>query len=455
MLDLIGWARTTSGDFTLTAVVSRFGGQYTVLAGDAWLPAPGDVFEDPNGLVDTVVGVNPLDPLEFFGVNEHVSWSTDFAIITRKASALPSSVNLLGPVTAFDDPTAGVTVLGLNAEYAIAAPFSATGRLSPTGWAYASIVEVSPATDLLEIASAMWFSPQGTKLVINVHADNRVVIKHNSGADIPQGLIFTLDGADITLGPGESAAFIRDTLGSNDRWRAERNSPTITPFSILGDACPYWNNVRLGRVMGTPPDITTLTNLADPTNANVTAGSAAKSPHLVDISGTDFADFDGVDDALETISQTALWAVGETDVAVWATGIIDVFATSVIVDLWNSIGGNTGLNLRVDASGIRARVLTSSGLKDFGVSFSDTGRHLFSAGYDGTDLKIYIDGAEVGSTPHTGTMSNACTGVTIGAETTGSNVFNGKTHEAALAVGPLSAAKRAAVDAVMMREVGL
>lgn len=227
MLDLIGWARTTSDDFVISAVVTRIASQYAVVAGDAWQPTVGDVFTDVNGLIDTVVSVDPVTPTEFTAVNEHAGWADGFAIITRKAAAIPSVVNFNGPVVAFDDPLTQTTVLGLTAEYAIAETFAANGRLNPTGWAYASIVEVTPSTNLLEVQSAMWFSPQGTKIVTNVHASNSLVIKHDDAFDIAQGKIFMVDEDDITMGPGDSVAFIRDTLGSNDRWRAERNSPAI------------------------------------------------------------------------------------------------------------------------------------------------------------------------------------------------------------------------------------
>lgn len=227
--DLIGWARTTSGDFTLTTVVGRTFGQYAVIAGDAWQPVAGDVFVDPNGLSDTVVSVDPGTPTEFTAVNEHAGWTDGFATITRKASAIPSVANFNGPAVAFDDPARQVTVLGLSAEYTIAHTFSTSGRLNPTGWAYASIIELTPGFDEVEIRSAMWFAPQGVKLLVNVHASQDIVIKHDNGTDIPEGLIFTLDGADLAFGPGETVALIRDTLGSNDRWRAVRSTRPPPP----------------------------------------------------------------------------------------------------------------------------------------------------------------------------------------------------------------------------------
>lgn len=226
MLDLIGWRKTTSDTFELQAYVGRLLGQYFVIAGDAWQPAPGDIMVDAAGLSDTVVSVKDSTPEEFEGLFEHSTWTSGFATITRKASALPKIADILGPASAVDNLNTRETDLSLTAGFVIADSLAANANpYTPAGWPYASEIEVSPDSDLLEIQTAMWFAPQGEKVLMNTHASNRYVIKHDFGTPIPESKIIMTDASDITVKPGESVALIRDT--SIDRWRAARNSPLV------------------------------------------------------------------------------------------------------------------------------------------------------------------------------------------------------------------------------------
>ncbi|NRA03266.1 MAG: hypothetical protein HRU00_11780 [Myxococcales bacterium] len=228
MLDLIGWRKTASDTFVLRAFVLRLFGQYSTVLGDAWEPTPGDSITDPAGLTDIVVSVKDTSPGEFEGLFEHAGWTTGMATITRKAQPLSKTVDILGPATVEDNPVTRETDIVLNAGYTIEHIMTATDPVyGPPGWPHASVVEISPQTDLLEIQRAMWFSPQGSKLLVNTHATNSFVVKFNLGGPLPESNIVMYNLLDITVAPGETVAFIRDTRATNDRWLAARNSPIV------------------------------------------------------------------------------------------------------------------------------------------------------------------------------------------------------------------------------------
>ena len=232
MLDLIGWTTTTGGDFTVSAYVTRVAGQYTVVAGDVWQPAPGDVVVDPNGLVETVVSVDDATPTEFGGLFEFAGWANGFATITRKVSAPAKTAEVLGGMNAVDNPVTRETDLTLRYGLTIADTLSANAALySPAGWAHADTVEIDPQSDMLEIQNAMWHTPQGVKMLLNVSETNSFVIKTGMLLTIVAARITTASGSDLVVGPGQSAALvvIDQEVGGRE-WFAALNS---APLELL------------------------------------------------------------------------------------------------------------------------------------------------------------------------------------------------------------------------------
>ncbi len=233
MLNLIGWGRTTSDAFTLSAYVvfDTDDMQYSVLSTESpWLPQPGDVFTDPVGLTDTVVSVETADPTTFKGINNFFGWTDGFATIVRKTSSVPGNrANFRGIARAFDNPATKSTDLILNSGNIIEDLYNVVGDFyAPPGFPYASTIEVVPQTDLILIRNAWYFAPQGLKVLINTAPSNRFVIEDDGPSDIDENKIFTNSGADITVAPGESVALIRDTQDANNTfWRAGRNSPLV------------------------------------------------------------------------------------------------------------------------------------------------------------------------------------------------------------------------------------
>ncbi len=228
MLGLIGWGESTSDTFTLIEFVTvNAGGGYDIAINGPWIPEPGDTFTDPSGQVDTVVRVeDPGASLQTFHgvINFGVgTWVTGQTTIVRKRSAVPpATANFRGVASAIDNPSAGRTDLTLGTGNVIRHTLASnTQAYSPPGWAYASTVVVLPSGNPTEIRSAHWWAPQGVKLIINRHATFSLVIKHSDEA-VSRNEIFMADAADITLTQFQSAALIRDTQGSNFRWRATR-----------------------------------------------------------------------------------------------------------------------------------------------------------------------------------------------------------------------------------------
>ena len=230
VLGLIGWYKSRGETWTLEDHVTQDGAdltKYTLRnAFGPWTPQAGDVFTD-GSLSDTVVSVE--SSTVFYGVTGPSGWLDGFATVTRKTqSATPHVVNFRGKAKAIDDASARSTALALNSGNTIAAALSANSDpFVVAGLDYASVVEVSPASNLLEIQTVHWYAPQEVKVLVNVHASNSFVVSHDhSGVGtLAREKIITNTSADITIAPGASIALVRDTQGSNDRWRAARNSP--------------------------------------------------------------------------------------------------------------------------------------------------------------------------------------------------------------------------------------
>lgn len=226
--DILGWYRTASAAWVLEDIVTQGVTnlrEYTLRDSNGpWSPQAGDVFTDANGLSDTVMAVQSATV--FFGIVGPVGWADGFVTIVRRApTERAHSVNFRGTVKALDNALLRTTDVALRGGNVIAASIGANvTSFAPPGFDYASVIEVTPATYLLEIQSAHWYAPQEIKILINVDADNDFAVVHNHGGVEPREAIITNTGANIQVRPGESVALIRDTQGVNNRWRAARNS---------------------------------------------------------------------------------------------------------------------------------------------------------------------------------------------------------------------------------------
>ena len=222
ILDIIGWYKSSSDVFTLRARVTQDGADFSKYTLDdtdgSWVPKAGDVFTDSAEQSDTVMSVE--DPLTFFGVVGAAGWTDGFSTVVRRVGARPKEANFRGSVRAFDNPVTKATDLVVGSGNSIADTLSANAvSYAPTGWAYADVVEIDPQSDLLELQTLHWHSPQGAKILINVNAANRFVIKHNSGVSIPEESAQCPGDADVTVEPGVSAMLVLDTRVGEDHWR--------------------------------------------------------------------------------------------------------------------------------------------------------------------------------------------------------------------------------------------
>ncbi len=231
-LDILGWYKTTGDDFILRAYITfnaGDGGKYDLQPNGPWDPRGGDVITDVNGLTDTVASGLVSD--SFKGLTNHATWSTGLATVTRRISNIPSQIaHFSGMVGATDDPLKQETVLTVDSDFIIAHTLSAdVSSFFPTGWPYASVIEITPSSSGFEIRSAHWNSPQQVKELFNAGSES-YIIKNLLAGEIEEEKIRCAGGADLTVLPGETIMVVRDTQGSNDRWRAAR---IITPIAQI------------------------------------------------------------------------------------------------------------------------------------------------------------------------------------------------------------------------------
>jgi PKD repeat protein len=95
-------------------------------------------------------------------------------------------------------------------------------------------------------------------------------------------------------------------------------------------------------------------------------------------------------------------------------------------DLYYLLGSNPGANEPATGVGDTA---TAGDMISSGTSLAvNTWTHLAGT-YDGTTIRLYVNGAQVASTPHTGSISSSGNPLTIGGNTADGNYFTGVIDE--------------------------
>ena len=238
----------------------------------------------------------------------------------------------------------------------------------------------------------------------------------------------------------------------------------VNPLTILGPSnVPFWINGD-NRVMGAAPDIETLTNIADPTNANPTQGTAGLRPHLLELNGKNVADFvSGTNQRLDVASTPVDLIIGGVTPAAslfFSTAIPSVDGTQrCIIEVANTVAGNSsGLTVQATTSGFRIRVHAGAAPTLHDIAHThDTDMHAYELRYDGVDMALYQDGVLLpsGSAAKTGTLSNDCDQVTLAALANQTNALGNRLREAVLGVGGFSSAQSAAMASYLMENAGI
>ena len=224
--------------------------------------------------------------------------------------------------------------------------------------------------------------------------------------------------------------------------------PEISPVTIHPSQCAWYINVEDGRVMGTPPDIETLTNLADPSNANITQAVAILKPHLIDVGGKDYAAV--VDDTNNVYWDnlavgTPLWSAGETHVKIgFVASFNDLTANRYLFDM-GLTNAQTGISI-LQLTSSRIRVVIHAGGSTAFCNFvaTSTDEHYWEGRYDGANITLWKDGVQVAIQAKTGTMSNDCDDISVGRHLNAGQYANSNLRTAALIIGATTAAQDAA-----------
>lgn len=210
-----------------------------------------------------------------------------------------------------------------------------------------------------------------------------------------------------------------------------------SPRTIFSsEALRFWGNLD-NIVLGTPPDITTLTDLTsfgrDPTQP-----VEASRPELTDLNGKAYASLSGsrswrVSAGVDFIDS------GTKTLSIWFVGSPIFGGSRVLCDLGEGATTDTGMTLFKTAGDVlQARVLTSGGLV-----ILDTGAYttiptdIFEVCLDGVNLKIFVNGVQQASVAETGTMANGCESLAIGRDITGTG-SSGRVREFAMVAGDVA-----------------
>jgi hypothetical protein len=246
-----------------------------------------------------------------------------------------------------------------------------------------------------------------------------------------------------------------ETIGD---WRMQ--TPVATPLTILGGAnVPYWCDVERGRVMGTGPDIASLTNLANPGVHNVTQGTESKRPHLISIGGKLFALFDeSASQDLQSVDAD-LWAAGAPgEVSLWVSARVDTDTANRALCMLGLDGGgsNSGINIRSTPTALAySRLFADGSLSTINGLYDSPGAvRVFHTRYTADVHSLRVNGAQVATAAKTGTLTNACDRVAIGS--LGASEFHdGAIKSLVLGVGTFSPLQHAQMNEYMMQDAGL
>lgn len=210
----------------------------------------------------------------------------------------------------------------------------------------------------------------------------------------------------------------------------------VSPLTIFGKAnVPWWCNID-NRVDGsTPPGIETETNLADPTNCNITQPAAGSQPFLTQINDRNWADFIPSADhwELDPIG-TALWPIGAPALCLYAAARFDTMAgqhTLVDIGVVGTGGANTGITLRSAATNrIFGSVFAGGALSSAILTGQTPGelaiwRVLFADGF----VSIRKNREAPVAVARAGTMTNAGLHISVGRNNGNGGTMDGAARE--------------------------
>ena len=222
----------------------------------------------------------------------------------------------------------------------------------------------------------------------------------------------------------------------------------VSPLTIYPGQVPWWTHVGLGRIMGTPPKIEALTNIAVPSNGNIAQANAALQPPLIDVDGKDYAKVNtdvGANVYWDNLAiGTPLWDAGETHVKLaFVASFDDLTLNKYLFDM-GLTNAQTGLTIHNLTAGRIRVVIHAGGSTAFAnyVTTSD-GEHYWEGRYDGVNITLLKDGVLVATQAKTGTMSNDCDDVSVGRHLNAGQYAKSNLRTGALIVGATTAAQDA------------
>lgn len=188
--------------------------------------------------------------------------------------------------------------------------------------------------------------------------------------------------------------------------RAPGKAAAVTPVTIFGPAFGMWIERNRGIVMGTPPEVATMTDQSGAGNSP-TQGVAASRP--TQASAGALIEFDGIQQFLSAPDAASL-DVG-TAFTLGVRMRLDSLVAFMVVASKGAAGANNAWSIQTDNTG-NIRCFIEGILTSLSVPIGDTAIHTWIWRYEGAGtprLQAWKDGASVG------TNNTVATSITAGA----------------------------------------
>ncbi len=317
--------------------------------------------------------------------------------------------------------------------------------------------------------------------VYRVHYDGSnitVYVNGVSAASTPKTGTLTLDCSEVSLGkktiPGlvfngflgacwlATGTLTAQEIADMDTYMETDNGLThgVDDFVDIAGAEGAFYITASDRAMEAASPSVKVETLIDRYHNCDPTDTGAAPPDLTRIGGINWVDFLGTTHLVGTAA-TDLWAGGSTTVvSLFAVASFDdeVSATRHVINAWDQSGAQTIAYIAQVGTDLVFAVRAGGSLLELAVAISGldiAGDHLYRGLYDGSDMFLFEDGVEIGTTTKTGTWDGPVDQVTMGANHTNGDELAGRVRSAGITTGALTAGQVTNITATLLADAGI